>query len=135
MENISVGHVYEDRMIVEAGQTASLLNPGLPEVLGTSALVSFLQLTASKAIAPYLKPGQFTVGTQISLTQLASTPIGMEIKAVVKLERLDGRRIRFVVEAYDDFEKVCEGTHERYVIEIHWFKKRVEEKLKLKKAS
>jgi predicted thioesterase len=58
----------------------------------------------------------------------------MEIKAVVRLERLYGRRIGFQVEADDDFEKVCAGTDERTVIETHLFKRKVEEKLKPKKA-
>lgn len=134
MEGLKVGLVYEDRMVVESGQTASLLIPGLPEVLATSSLVAFLQLAAAKAVAPYLKPGQFTVGTKITLNQLASTPVGMEVRAVVRLEEVNGRTLGFKLEAYDEVEKICEGTHERYIIDIEWFKRRVEEKLKRRKA-
>lgn len=135
MEGLKVGLVYEDRMVVEPGQTASLLIPGLPEVLATSSLVAFLQLVAAKAVAPYLKPGQFTVGTKITLAQLASTPVGMEVRAVVHLDEIDGRSLRFELEAYDEIEKICEGTHERYIIDIEWFKRRIEEKLRRRKLS
>lgn len=135
MEGLKVGLVYEDRMVVEPGQAASLLIPGLPEVLATASLVAFLQLAAAKAVAPYLKPGQFTVGTKITINQLASTPVGMEVKAVVRLEEIDGRSLSFELEAYDEVEKICEGTHERYIIDIEWFKRRIEEKLKLRKVS
>lgn len=134
MERLKVGLVFEDRMVVEPGQTASLLIPGLPEVLATASLVSFLQLAAAKAVAPYLKPGQFTVGTKITLEQLASTPVGMEVRAVAHLKRVEGRRLGFLLEAYDGLEKVCEGTHDRYIVDIEWFKKKVEAKLKQKKA-
>ncbi len=135
MEKLKVGLVYEDRMTVGPGQAASLLSPDLPEVLATASLVSFLQLAAAKAVGPYLEPGQFTVGTKISLTQLASTPVGMEIKAVVRFERSEGPRLGFALEVYDEFEKICEGTHERYVIDMDWFKKKVVEKVAMKKAS
>ncbi len=134
MEKLKVGLTFEDRMVVGSGQAASLLIPGLPEVLATASLVSFLQLAAAKAVAPHLKPGQFTVGSRISITQLASSPVGMEIRAVVRLQQLDGRWLRFALEAYDEYEKICEGTHERYIIDIEWFKKRIEEKLKRKRG-
>ncbi len=134
MERLKPGLVYQERAVVEPGQAASLLMPGLPEVLATASLVSFLQLAAAKAVAPYLKAGQLTVGTKISLEQLASTPVGTEIRVIVRLERVEGRRLGFEVEVYDEFEKVCEGTHERYIIDVGWFKKKVEEKLKRKRA-
>ncbi|MFQ5803806.1 MAG: thioesterase family protein [Candidatus Methylomirabilales bacterium] len=134
MQKLKVGLFYKDKTIVEPGQTASLLNPDLPEALATASLVSFVQLAAAKAVAPYLEPDQFTGGTKIGLAQLASTPVGMEISAAVQLERLEGRRLGFVLEVYDEFEKICEGTHERYIIGIDWFKTKVEEKLKLVKA-
>jgi fluoroacetyl-CoA thioesterase len=30
---------------------------------------------------------------------------------------VDGRRVRFRVEAWDDVERICEGIHERCVID------------------
>ncbi|MFN3477555.1 MAG: thioesterase family protein [Candidatus Methylomirabilales bacterium] len=53
---------------------------------------------------------------------------------MVRLEEVNGRTLGFKLEAYDEVEKICEGTHERYIIDIEWFKRRVEEKLKRKKA-
>lgn len=134
MERLKVGLVYEDRMVVEPGQAASLLMPGLPEVLATASLVSFLQLAAAKAVAPYLARGQSTVGTKITLEQLASTPVGIEITATIRVEYLHVRRIGFVLEAYDEFEKICKGTHERYIVDIDSFTKKVGDKLRLKKG-
>ncbi|MFQ5988558.1 MAG: thioesterase family protein [Candidatus Methylomirabilales bacterium] len=134
MERLKIGLVYEDWMVVEPGQTASLLIPGLPEVLSSASLVTFIQLAAAKVVAPYLKPGQSTVGTKINLEQFASTPVGMEVKAKLRIDRLESRRIGFVVEVSDDFEKICHGSHERYIIDIDWLRKKVEDKLRLQKG-
>jgi predicted thioesterase len=58
----------------------------------------------------------------------------MEIKASVQLDWMEGRRIGFVFEASDEFEKICKGTHERYIMDIDWFRKKVLDKLRLKKG-
>ena len=134
MEGLKVGLAYEERMVVEQGKTASLLFAEFPEVLTTASLVSFLQAAAAKAVAPYLNPGQVTAGTKITLEQLASTPVGMEIKASVRVDRMEGRRIGFVFEVSDEFEKICKGAHERYIMDIDWFRKKVLDKLRLKKG-
>jgi predicted thioesterase len=129
MEGVEVGLVYEDRMVVGPGQAASLLIPGLPEVLATASLVAFVQLAAAKAVARHLKSGQGTVGTKITMAQLASTPVGMEIRAVVRLGGVNDRKLTFTFEVFDAVEKICEGIHERYIVDIEWLKRRIEQKL------
>jgi len=107
MEGVEVGLVYEDRMVVGPGQAASLLIPGLPEVLATASLVAFVQLAAAKAVAPHLKSGQVTVGTKITMAQLASTPVGMEVRAVVRLGGVNDRRL--TSEAAEGGLRACRG--------------------------
>jgi fluoroacetyl-CoA thioesterase len=38
---------------------------------------------------------------------------------------IEGKRIRFKLEAWDDQERICEGTHERCVIDTERFNQRV----------
>jgi fluoroacetyl-CoA thioesterase len=42
---------------------------------------------------------------------------------------VDGRRVRFRVEAWDDVERICEGTHERVVIDPARFNARLAGKI------
>jgi len=97
--------------------------------LATASLVAFVQLAAAKAVARHLKSGQGTVGTKITMVQLASTPVGMEVRAVVRLGGVNDRKLTFTFEAFDAVEKICEGIHERYIIDIEWLKRRIEQKL------
>ncbi len=135
MAELELRMVFEDQMVVEPGQSTSLLVPGLPEVLTTAALVSFLQLTVARGMAPHLDDGQFTVGTKISIEQLASTPVGMTLTATARLAWIKDRRIGFTVEASDPYEQVCKGIHERYIVDVEWFRQRAEAKLAQWKAS
>jgi fluoroacetyl-CoA thioesterase len=41
---------------------------------------------------------------------------------------VEGRRVKFKVEAWDDLEKIAEGEHERFIIDMGRFIDRVEKK-------
>jgi fluoroacetyl-CoA thioesterase len=42
---------------------------------------------------------------------------------------VEGRRVRFRVEAWDDVERICEGIHERCVIDPARFDARLAQKV------
>jgi fluoroacetyl-CoA thioesterase len=42
---------------------------------------------------------------------------------------VEGRRVRFRVEAWDDVERICEGIHERCVIDPARFNARLASKI------
>jgi predicted thioesterase len=97
-------------------------------VLATPALAAFCEECARLAIDPLLPTGQQTVGTRITLHHRAATPLGLEVRVRATLEELDGKRLRFRIEAWDDVEVVCEVEHERYIIDVQRFQQRVAEK-------
>jgi fluoroacetyl-CoA thioesterase len=39
-----------------------------------------------------------------------------------------GRRVRFRVEAWDDIDRICEGTHERCIIDPERFEAKLAQK-------
>ena len=59
---------------------------------------------------------------------LAATPPGLKVWACAKLIKIDGKRLSFTVEAYDEKEKIGEGTHERYIIDLDKFLQRTNNK-------
>jgi predicted thioesterase len=69
------------------------------------------------------------VGTHLDVHHLAPTPVGATIRVKAEVLSLDGNRIYFSVEAWDDLEKIGEGKHERVVIEEARFLRRVEKKI------
>ena len=73
-------------------------------------------------------PGHDTVGTHVNVAHLAAAPIGMTVTFTAEVIRVDGRRVEFKVEAFDEKEKIGEGTHERAIINIAKFAARLAEK-------
>ena len=54
----------------------------------------------------------------------------MTLQIKGEVEQVEGRRVRFRVEAWDEKEKIGEGTHERAIINVARFATRLAEKKK-----
>ncbi|MSQ27381.1 MAG: thioesterase [Dehalococcoidia bacterium] len=99
-------------------------------VYSTPQLVLAMEMACTAALAGHLPEGWNHVGTKNDMTHLAATPVGFDVVAKAELAEVDGRRLVFRVEAYDDTEKIGEGRHERFVVEWSRFQARLEAKAK-----
>jgi fluoroacetyl-CoA thioesterase len=100
----------------------------LPEVFSTPRMIAYMEQTAQRGVLPYLEEGQGTVGIGVNIRHLAATPVGMQVRLRAELLEVDGRRLRFKVEAWDAVEKIGEGEHERAVINQAHFDERLAQK-------
>jgi len=115
--------------VQEKDSAANYVN-GFIDVLSTPSLIGLLECAAKNAVDLHLPTGYSTVGIKVDVRHLAATPIGMKIKAIAELVEVDGKRLVFKVEAYDEMEKIMEGTHERFIIDVERFMQRVNNKVK-----
>ena len=109
--------------------TAISLGSGDLEVYATPAMIALMEETASESVKPRLEVGQGSVGTYIAIKHLAATPIGMRVRCESELVEVDGRRLVFNITAYDEKDKIGEGTHERFIISNDKFQSKVNSKL------
>ncbi len=124
------GLTGEATTTVDHTNTAASLGSGLVPVYGTPALIALLELAAVHAVAEHLPPGSTSVGTHLDVRHLAATPVGMSVRATATLAQVDGRRLTFAVEAYDETEKIGEGSHTRVIVDTARFVQRTEAKLR-----
>jgi predicted thioesterase len=90
-------------------------------VLATPAMILWMERTSRMAVFPLLDEGYDTVGTEVHVKHLAATPLGASVTFRAEVIAVDGRRINFKVEAWNEQEKIGEGTHERTVINVAKF--------------
>jgi predicted thioesterase len=102
---------------VEDADTARRLGSGDVDVFGTPAVVALCERAAVEAVAPFLADGQTTVGIHIDLRHLAPTVPGRRVRAAAVLEEIEGRTLRFSVEAFDDVGQIALGRHVRAVVD------------------
>jgi len=108
-------------VVVDESMTADRFGNTGVHVLATPMLVSYFELTAHQLAMRALEPGQGTVGFHVDIRHLAATPIGMRVTFRATLAERDRRRLVFRVEADDERERVGEGTHERFVVDMGRF--------------
>ena len=101
--------------------TAEEVGSGQLSVLATPVMISLMEETAWKSVAPYLEEGQGTVGTLMNVRHLFATPVGMNLKIETELTEIDRRRLVFLVKASDEAGLVGEGVHERFIIDNEKF--------------
>ena len=128
MEELIPGLLGEKRIVVTEEYTAQHLGSGDVMVLATPAMIMLMERTALSSVDPLLPVGQRTVGTWLDVKHLAATPLGMTVRIHTELLEVEGRRLRFRVEAFDDVEKVGAGLHERFIINVDKFQEKLAEK-------
>ncbi len=122
------GISLETTMTVSEDVAIHFLGPGVTPALSTPATIMRLEITAHDAVQPHLEPGQNTVGVVVNVAHLAATPIGMKVRFKATLTAVEDRKLTFAVEAYDEKEKIAEGTHERFIIDVARFAARLKAK-------
>ena len=105
--------------------TAAAVGAGGVEVFGTPMLVALMENASWRTVADGLDEGYVTVGTHVNISHLAATPLGQHVRATAELIEIDGRRLVFRVEAYDERQKVGEGQHERAIVQLERFLSRI----------
>jgi predicted thioesterase len=125
MNPIPVGRTHEHTILVTSELAIDFLGVEEARVLATPNLVWQLEMTCRNSIKPLLGDEFDSVGTDVSIRHLAATPMGMSVRFRSEVIHVDGNRVKFKVEAWDEADKVSEGTHERYVVHIPRFAARV----------
>lgn len=130
---IKPGLVNEITITVEPEHTAAAVADKseigrLAPVLSTHYLVGLMEMAAHGAILPFLTADQSGVGSMINMKHMAATPVGMQVRIRAELLEVEGRRLLFKIEAWDEVEKIAEGEHERYIINWDRFMESVKKK-------
>lgn len=128
MEQIRSGLTGERTAVVTDDLTATHLGSGGLPVYATPAMIALMEAAAVAAIDHLLPQGQASVGTALDVRHLAATPLGQRVRARAEVTSVEGRRVVFKVQAWDEQELIGEGTHTRFVIDVARFTQRVESK-------
>ena len=128
---VNVGATKERKVKINSNQTTTFLWEG-ENVFSTPAMISEMEETCRLLLKEQFIPNAEwdSVGTVVNIKHLAATPIGTEVLLKSKVISVNGRRVMFDVEAFDKIEKIGQGQHERFIINVPIFKDKFNEKIK-----
>ena len=127
---IEPGRRGSAQLIVGEEHTAPSIGSGKVRVLATPVMISLIEAAALAAVEQLLPAGYQSLGTHLDVRHIAATPVGMQVRATAEVISVDGRTIRFRVEARDEVELIGDGSHERVSVNVAKFDQRVHRKLK-----
>ena len=107
-------------LVVSEEDLASSLRfgPGdaFPPVLATARMVALMEVAAARVLAPFLAPGELSVGVRVEVTHSAATPSGIPVTATARyLGREDGL-YAFEVIARDLGGEIGRAAHRRAIV-------------------
>jgi predicted thioesterase len=126
---IKAGTTGTAELVVGEEHTAPRVGSGKIRVLATPVMINLIEAAALNAAEHLLPAGHQSLGTLLNVKHIAATPVGMKIKATATVTKVEGRNIYFDVTAVDEKEEIGGGTHERVVVNVERFDKRVQRKM------
>lgn len=115
-------------LVVTEEISAKKMGSGTLDVLATPAMIALMEKTAWTSVQDELDEGSGTVGISMNITHDAPTPLGMKVRCESELTAIDGRKLTFRVEAFDEKGSIGKGTHERFIINSEKFQKKADSK-------
>jgi len=125
---IAVGATREITCATGPEHTAQCFYRNLPNVFATPFLGGFMERVSAELINEHLDPGEQSVGISMDLKHSAATPLGMKVRVKTEVVVVDGAKLTFKLEAWDEVEKIGEATHERFIIKADKFNARIAKK-------
>ncbi|HYZ49373.1 MAG TPA: thioesterase family protein [Nitrososphaeraceae archaeon] len=126
---IQNGSTKQRNLKVNSTQTTTFLWEG-ENVFSTPSMISEMEETCRLLLKEqFINDTDWdSVGTVVEVKHLAATPVGADILLRAEIISVDGRRITFKVEASDKIEKIGEGIHERFIINVPSFRAKFNKK-------
>ena len=115
------GLTYTSVLKAEKQHTALEMGSGDMHVLATPTMVALMENAAMNAVAEHLDAGATTVGTMMKSSHIKASAVGATITAEAELVAVEGRRLSFVVKAWDEKGTIGEGEHERFIVDRERF--------------
>jgi fluoroacetyl-CoA thioesterase len=141
-DTLQSGMTFEFNYRVSETRTVPNLFPDIeegavmPKVLATGYMIGLMEFACIRFINPHIDwPRQQTVGIHINVSHTAATPAGMTVTIKGKLEKVEGRKLSFILEAFDDQDQISRGTHDRFIIDAEKFNAAVAKKQAASKRS
>jgi len=126
--SIEPGMVAEATQEVTCELTALHVGSGDLKVYATPAMAALVEHACTSMVTPLLLNGQTSVGTELHIRHLAPTPMGGMVRIRAEVVAAQDNLITFNARIWDEVELVGKVDHQRVIVEVDRFMRRVDTK-------
>jgi fluoroacetyl-CoA thioesterase len=121
MKSIALGAHHSFTVKTQYRDTAEAFGNAGVTVVGTPALVGFLETAADRCLKPFYEGREGSLGSIVDVAHLAPAPANATIEASAEVVAIEGRKVRFAVTARYGASLLMKGFHERVVVDMERF--------------
>jgi predicted thioesterase len=132
--SLTQGLTHTRRWEIDKGRTIDFMGDE-GRVYATPELVRDIEVTCREFLLQHLDAGEDSVGTRVAIDHMAPTLMGMHVDITLTVAELNGPGVTFAIEARDNLDPVCKGTHSRFVVGVEKTKARLKAKADKVKAA
>ena len=129
MSDIKIGTIFKKEITVTENLLAVNIGSGDVSVYATPMMLALMEEVSAKCLQGFLDDGMTSVGTSISASHVAATPMRMIVEASATIIAVDGRKVSFAISASDEKGVIGEGSHERFIVNLEKFNQKAVGKL------
>jgi len=126
-DSLQPGLTRSESVSVDEARCIEFLGPEM-RVYSTPAMVDDAEYACFRLLAEHLDEGESSVGVHVEMSHMGATPLNQDVRVLVEVEKIDGRRVTFRVEFRDAVETVGRGEHTRFVIDTDTHAERLADK-------
>lgn len=123
MRTIPIGHRHEIVFPVLESDTGHALGNTGVTVIGTPALIKYMEMSCGRALPAFLDEGEGSVATVVNIEHLAPAPVGAAVVYRSEVADIAGNRVTFRVTAHHDDILLMRGMHVRAVLRMDRFRR------------
>jgi predicted thioesterase len=124
MKPIEPGLTFSFTIKTDASHSAEAFGNAEVTVLGTAALIGFMERAAERCASACYDRGEASVGTGVHVRHVAPAPAGALVEVRAKLADVNRRKLSFDVEVAWRDNVLMIGTHDRAVVDLGSFLQR-----------
>src|ERR1700734_3237059 len=110
LAQIKPGLIGTAEIVIGPEHTAPFVGSGRIAVLATPVMINVIEAAALAAVEHLLPAGHQSLGIHLDVSHVAATPIGLRVTATAEVLGVEGRPLKFRVEAHDEVEVIGSGT-------------------------
>ena len=115
---LKIGETRVNEYIVNAENTAAFLGNKDINVLSTPSMISFMEITAKDLVIDKLPENFRVVGTKVNINHINPTPMNAKVIVEATLMDIEGSKLHFIVEAFNETCRIGFGDYEQQVIQL-----------------
>ncbi len=125
---IKTGDTVSRAFDVDRGRTIDFLGDEL-RVYATPAMIEDAEITCRDFLLEHAAAGIDSVGTGISMSHAAASPLGMTVTFAATVTKAEGPMVEFDIVAHDGMEEVGRGSHGRFMVPVDKLAARIRGKI------